>query len=151
MIIYNRKHSNRSINSTSYLPMQYTISWLLYCSIRVTHTCLCPGLRFSPRSSQSLVYDSLTLFLSFAVTFLLFHFLQYLDENKQLILAILDNQNTGKVEECARWVISLILVDLTPKLATLKLIDKFLYCFFNCIWMLHGLLSVVIFMHLIYS
>ncbi|XP_072979531.1 GRF-interacting factor 1-like [Typha angustifolia] len=27
---------------------------------------------------------------------------QYLDENKQLILAILDNQNTGKVEECAR-------------------------------------------------
>lgn len=27
---------------------------------------------------------------------------QYLDENKQLILAILDNQNNGKVEECAR-------------------------------------------------
>ncbi|XP_020080134.1 GRF1-interacting factor 1-like isoform X2 [Ananas comosus] len=27
---------------------------------------------------------------------------QYLDQNKQLILAILDNQNTGKVEECAR-------------------------------------------------
>ncbi|KAJ1699495.1 GRF1-interacting factor 1 [Rhynchospora pubera] len=27
---------------------------------------------------------------------------QYLDENKQLILAILDNQNSGKVEECAR-------------------------------------------------
>ncbi|XP_072991066.1 GRF-interacting factor 1-like isoform X1 [Typha latifolia] len=27
---------------------------------------------------------------------------QYLDENKQLILAILDNQNTGKMEECAR-------------------------------------------------
>jgi hypothetical protein len=27
---------------------------------------------------------------------------QYLDENKQLILAILDNQNNGKVDECAR-------------------------------------------------
>lgn len=27
--------------------------------------------------------------------------LQYLDENKQLILAILDNQNSGKAEECA--------------------------------------------------
>ncbi|XP_062212316.1 GRF-interacting factor 1-like [Phragmites australis] len=27
---------------------------------------------------------------------------QYLDENKQLILAILDNQNNGKVEECER-------------------------------------------------
>ncbi|KAK3149445.1 hypothetical protein QOZ80_3AG0217470 [Eleusine coracana subsp. coracana] len=27
---------------------------------------------------------------------------QYLDENKQLILAILDNQNSGKVEECER-------------------------------------------------
>ncbi|KAI5000051.1 hypothetical protein ZWY2020_004640 [Hordeum vulgare] len=26
----------------------------------------------------------------------------YLDENKQLILAILDNQNNGEVEECAR-------------------------------------------------
>ncbi|KAK8918745.1 GRF1-interacting factor 1 [Platanthera zijinensis] len=26
---------------------------------------------------------------------------QYLDENKQLILAILDNQNSGKAEECA--------------------------------------------------
>ncbi|KAG6515005.1 hypothetical protein ZIOFF_025383 [Zingiber officinale] len=30
-----------------------------------------------------------------------FFILQYLDENKQLILAILDNQNTGKAEECA--------------------------------------------------
>ncbi|EEE59872.1 hypothetical protein OsJ_12467 [Oryza sativa Japonica Group] len=29
-------------------------------------------------------------------------FMLYLDENKQLILAILDNQNNGKVEECAR-------------------------------------------------
>ncbi|KAE8821462.1 hypothetical protein D1007_00234 [Hordeum vulgare] len=28
----------------------------------------------------------------------------YLDENKQLILAILDNQNNGKVEECARFL-----------------------------------------------
>nr|XP_040255627.1 GRF-interacting factor 1 [Aegilops tauschii subsp. strangulata] len=27
--------------------------------------------------------------------------MEYLDENKQLILAILDNQNNGKVEECA--------------------------------------------------
>ncbi|KAE8769372.1 ssxt protein containing expressed [Hordeum vulgare] len=27
---------------------------------------------------------------------------QYLDENRQLILAILDNKNNGKVEECAR-------------------------------------------------
>ncbi|KAK8953135.1 GRF1-interacting factor 2 [Platanthera guangdongensis] len=27
--------------------------------------------------------------------------LRYLDENKQLILAILDNQNSGKAEECA--------------------------------------------------
>ncbi len=26
---------------------------------------------------------------------------QYLDENKQLILAILDNQNLGKINECA--------------------------------------------------
>jgi hypothetical protein len=26
---------------------------------------------------------------------------QYLDENKQLILAILDNQNLGKTNECA--------------------------------------------------
>lgn len=30
------------------------------------------------------------------------HIQQYLDENKQLILAILDNQNNGKVEECER-------------------------------------------------
>ncbi len=29
---------------------------------------------------------------------------QYLDENKQLILAILDNQNLGKLNECATWV-----------------------------------------------
>lgn len=29
---------------------------------------------------------------------------QYLDENKQLILAILDNQNSGKLDECAVWV-----------------------------------------------
>lgn len=27
---------------------------------------------------------------------------QYLDENKQLILAILDNQNLGKLSECAQ-------------------------------------------------
>jgi hypothetical protein len=26
---------------------------------------------------------------------------QYLDENKQLILAILDNQNQGRLNECA--------------------------------------------------
>jgi hypothetical protein len=26
---------------------------------------------------------------------------QYLDENKQLILAILDNQNLGKLNDCA--------------------------------------------------
>jgi len=31
--------------------------------------------------------------------------LQYLDENKQLILAILDNQNLGKLNECASYVI----------------------------------------------
>ncbi|KAG2546121.1 GRF-interacting factor 1-like [Panicum virgatum] len=30
------------------------------------------------------------------------HIQQYLDENKQLILAILENQNSGKVEECER-------------------------------------------------
>ena len=30
---------------------------------------------------------------------------QYLDENKQLILAILDNQNLGKMQECAQSVI----------------------------------------------
>ncbi|KAH9538489.1 hypothetical protein CY35_15G008200 [Sphagnum magellanicum] len=29
--------------------------------------------------------------------------LQYLDENKQLILAILDNQNLGKLNECASY------------------------------------------------
>lgn len=29
---------------------------------------------------------------------------QYLDENEQLILAILDNQNAGKAEECAEKV-----------------------------------------------
>lgn len=29
--------------------------------------------------------------------------LQYLDENKQLILAILDNQNLGKLNECATY------------------------------------------------
>lgn len=29
---------------------------------------------------------------------------QYLDENKQLILAILDNQNLGKLNECATYV-----------------------------------------------
>jgi hypothetical protein len=28
---------------------------------------------------------------------------QYLDENKQLILAILDNQNLGKLNECATY------------------------------------------------
>lgn len=27
---------------------------------------------------------------------------QYLDENKKLILAILDNQNLGKLAECAQ-------------------------------------------------
>lgn len=31
-------------------------------------------------------------------------FVQYLDENKQLILAILDNQNLGKLNECATYV-----------------------------------------------
>lgn len=30
------------------------------------------------------------------------HCWQYLDENKQLILAILDNQNLGKLNECAQ-------------------------------------------------
>lgn len=30
--------------------------------------------------------------------------LQYLDENKQLILAILENQNLGKLAECAQYV-----------------------------------------------
>lgn len=30
--------------------------------------------------------------------------MQYLDENKQLILAILDNQNLGKLNECATYV-----------------------------------------------
>ncbi len=29
---------------------------------------------------------------------------QYLDENKQLILAILDNQNLGKIHDCATLV-----------------------------------------------
>eukprot|EP00850_Spirogloea_muscicola_P003304 SM000013S26473 [mRNA] locus=s13:489333:490568:- [translate_table: standard] len=29
--------------------------------------------------------------------------MQYLDENKQLILAILDNQNLGKLNECAQY------------------------------------------------
>lgn len=28
---------------------------------------------------------------------------KYLDENKQLILAILDNQNLGKLNECATY------------------------------------------------
>ncbi|CAI7841423.1 unnamed protein product, partial [Closterium sp. NIES-53] len=28
---------------------------------------------------------------------------KYLDENKQLILAILDNQNLGKLNECAQY------------------------------------------------
>jgi hypothetical protein len=28
--------------------------------------------------------------------------MQYLDENKKLILAILDNQNLGKLAECAQ-------------------------------------------------
>lgn len=32
------------------------------------------------------------------------YFVQYLDENKQLILAILDNQNLGKLNECATYV-----------------------------------------------
>lgn len=31
-----------------------------------------------------------------------FCLLQYLDENKQLILAILENQNLGKLAECAQ-------------------------------------------------
>jgi SSXT protein (N-terminal region) len=34
---------------------------------------------------------------------------QYLDENKQLIMAILDNQNSGKVEECARYILLIFL------------------------------------------
>ncbi|KAJ1254643.1 hypothetical protein BS78_K015100 [Paspalum vaginatum] len=29
---------------------------------------------------------------------------KYLDENKQLILAILENQNLGKLAECAQYV-----------------------------------------------
>lgn len=32
----------------------------------------------------------------------IYFFLQYLDENKTLILAILDNQNLGKLAECAQ-------------------------------------------------
>lgn len=32
---------------------------------------------------------------------------QYLDENKQLILAILDNQNLGKLNECATYASNL--------------------------------------------
>lgn len=37
-------------------------------------------------------------------------FLQYLDENKQLILAILENQNLGKLAECAQYVTCSILL-----------------------------------------
>lgn len=33
-------------------------------------------------------------------------FMQYLDENKQLIMAILENQNMGKFAECASWVMN---------------------------------------------
>lgn len=29
--------------------------------------------------------------------------MQFLDENKNLIVAILENQNLGKIQECARW------------------------------------------------
>lgn len=31
-----------------------------------------------------------------------FYVIQYLDENQKLILATLDNQNLGKLAECAR-------------------------------------------------
>uniref|UniRef100_A0A0E0BSZ2 SS18 N-terminal domain-containing protein n=1 Tax=Oryza glumipatula TaxID=40148 RepID=A0A0E0BSZ2_9ORYZ len=33
---------------------------------------------------------------------------KYLDENKQLILAILENQNLGKLAECAQYVNGLL-------------------------------------------
>ncbi len=42
-------------------------------------------------SSTSLTSDTYSISL-----------LQYLDENKQLILAILENQNLGKLAECAQ-------------------------------------------------
>ena len=48
-------------------------------------------------------------------------FVQYLDENKQLILAILDNQNLGKLNECATYV------------ANLSARPVFLLLFFLCV------------------
>jgi hypothetical protein len=50
--------------------------------------------------SQTLVYVIIHL-LKFTDTNWIF-LLQYLDENKQLILAILENQNLGKLAECAQ-------------------------------------------------
>lgn len=39
--------------------------------------------------------------------------MQYLEENKQLIMAILENQNKGNVSECASWVANYLQCHLT--------------------------------------
>jgi ethanolamine ammonia-lyase large subunit len=49
---------------------------------------------------SSVLYGLLQMFI-FLIDLI---FPQYLDENKQLILAILENQNLGKLAECAQYV-----------------------------------------------
>jgi len=53
--------------------------------------------------SDNAAHDlELVLFcLAEAGTNCMWRMFQYLDENKQLILAILDNQNLGKLNDCA--------------------------------------------------
>lgn len=66
--------------------------------------------------------------------------MQYLDENKKLILAILDNQNLGKLAECAQWVsFSPPVKRLTLKLLLLLLL-LFLCSVFQKLYVIRGII-----------
>lgn len=68
------------------VKIEYLIEFELFFSL-IIHVCLV----------QSLIIIIARLFNSLSL-----HMVQYLDENKKLILAILDNQNLGKLAECAQ-------------------------------------------------
>lgn len=79
--------------------------------------------------------------------FVIYFCAQYLDENKQLILAILDNQNLGKLNECATYasyVSSLLLLYATftiHAVATTGSIEvhAFLFCLLRLLFLVFNL------------
>jgi hypothetical protein len=75
-----------------------------FCENEYLHTSYTEDVNLLFHDYTSLTLEFMPLFSSlllFPWTKLIFP-LQYLDENKQLILAILENQNLGKLAECAQ-------------------------------------------------